>query len=511
MERSAYSFVVLLAFSVALSATTKLDLRIQRSALVTPYVMAVGGVDIASASDEDVFGQNPALLTFQHRATAREGYGKYLDEDLVYLARRMGGRFRFPGLNFGMSLFADMSAVTTFLEYSGMASMFMGPSSALPLYILGLAGISFNTNHTPSSLTNIADMSNFYNAMQTLLLSGGLDINFSFYSYVPVSGNFAFMVGNRAQFLFLPGFRNDLAIDLAFATQLPGVNRMSFGLTARAFNRYAIEIKSDLDLIDIASNDFIVTSANIYISAIQNALATFGASLINGVPYSNMAPVYIGTGISIDIGYAWRINREWRIGAVIEDVYSPISWWDGRRDVIPMNIKVGATYSIPFSFPGLFENPEVIMGLDDLLFRKYDNLLLKTHAGIRFGIFDKFAVVHIGLNQGYPSVMLSKSFDFSFFRYTPFLKPLTPPKYTDGIWPFVFPDYTPIIIPLTEDETRRYLSENIFVYVAQWAACIVLTGNLEFAAGVYGYENGSYPGQLPVYVGFGRLNLFWYF
>ncbi len=505
-----------------LFATVKLDLRIQRSALVTPYVMAVGGADIASASDEDVFGQNPALLSFQKRASAREGYGKYLDEDLVYLATKMGGRFRFPGMNFGMSLFADMAAITTFLEYSGMSSMFTGGSSPLPLYFLGLAGISFNTNHTPASLSNASDLSNFIGAMQTLLLSGGLDINFSVYTYVPVSGNFAFMVGDRAQLLFLPGIRNDLAIDLAFATQLPGVNRMSFGLTVRAFNRYAIEIKSDLDLIDIASNDFINRSMSIYVSAIQNAFSTFGASLISGTPYSNMAPVFIGTGFSVDLGYAWRVNREWRLGAVIEDLYSPISWWDGRRDVIPINLKVGATYSIPFALPGLFEDPEIIMGLDDLFSQKYNflisspiaalqSILLKTHAGLRFGIFDRFAKIHIGLNQGYPSIMISKSFDFSFFKYTPFLKPLTPPKYVGGPWPFAFPDYTPIIIPLTEEETRRYISENIFVYAAQWAACIVLTGNLEFAAGVYGYENGSYPGQLPVYIGFGRLNLYWYF
>ncbi|MBI4976244.1 MAG: hypothetical protein HZC28_02120 [Spirochaetes bacterium] len=529
--RSIFLATLFIAASCMLTAWTKSEYQLSRVQYTSTRIIGAGGADIASADNEDVFGQNPALLTYLQTASVRDGYRRYEDEDAVFTVKKNNGRVSLSP-SFSASPLSQMQSLTTVMDYSGISSSLAGiPGFETISYLLGMAGVTFNTNRPHfGAMTNIDDVTNFAAAVSDFLALN-MHIDVSAPLYVPFSKNIAFLAYDHLEVMLPPGFRNDISAEIAFATQMPGMNRFSFGATVRVFNRLAVNITSEQDLLNLLSdhivsntngtittNSIIGTVMDHYMQTIGAVAGTFGGALINGVSYDAIAPLYIGNGFSADLGCVWRLSREWRLGIVLEDVYAPVHWWDGRSGYIPINMKIGASYFMPLTIAGIFENPVITFGMDDLFSRNSDyffptwwSFLLKTHAGLRFSVLNRFADIRLGLNQGYPSVSIHSAFDFSFLQYVPILKVIAPPEYVGPFWPFALPAYMPLVVPMNESEVRRFPNENILVFIAQWALGIVLTAHVEFSAGFYGQETGRYPGNIPVYSGFANAGAYWTF
>lgn len=527
--------------------SSKLERRRWRSEYVSSSVMTIGGSDVSGASGMDIFSQNPALLYFQHSPTILEGYKRYLDEDYVFLLKDIDhsqtllpvlGNFE---LDIPVDFFNEKEDVLTILDNTGLSSNIQEKIPAMILPYLSLVGITFN----PKSGLTYQDTQDLNDAYVNLANSKyQFDIGFPIFQYI--GKNAGFLMRNNMMFTlgisssmggFIPvptvEMMNDFAMETALATRVPGANKLYFGLTFRVINRLYLKAETAEELTEVMNRmDEMTNIHKTLLNSLQNT-GDVAEIVLDGLNYGEQIdPLYIGNGFSMDAGIVWQPFEWLRVGALLQDFVSGIQWWDGRTDRLAINFKVGASLISPWEVEGIIEDMRLVVDFSDLFFRKYNNFFLKTHIGAEASLFNGFADIRVGLNQGYPSFEISKPMDFHFMRKLPVIKGLAPGSYfrffekspifgwmTKLPFPlsiisdvFTFPDYRPAFLllpPYNVSEVRRWPRENAVFWLASWAGGIVLRMNMDLSVGVYGYEAGTRPGADGRYQSYIRFNVFY--
>jgi len=282
----------------------------------------------------------------------------------------------------------------------------------------------------------------------------------------------------------------------ALGFELPRPHNMALGITAKVFERVAIEAddaNKAAALFDFYTNKHYTNTADSLVSAVNRNFFKFITGQEKVEIYGNF--LHAGTGFGFDIGWMYRPRSRFYLGAMLNNAPAAIKWINGSFKFFPATMDIGCSYQFNFNLLGIFKKPLVAVGLSDI-FDIYDHRFFKkVNFGLEFATLFDFMKIRLGLHHGFTCYSVSKDINLYELRKVPFIKLFFPQK---------------LFKPLSFFQliaNKRFNYEGFLDYyrrnIIMWLGSLTMRGlsvlNYHIEAGIYGEEISEYLGTMKNY------------
>lgn len=338
----------------------------------------------------------------------------------------------------------------------------------------------FLTNHEYASnfLMLVHRVSDIYMELKTSVgiiqftrpnFGTGLDLMNEFRYQTPVENSVMFGIPIPQVFVY-----NDFLFYSAFGTRLKRLPSLAFGVTVKAYNKLAVELDEDQDMIRA------IGSPEVFTGLMQSS----PADLILGSADLDSASSYarLGNGAGLDTGFLFTPVHNLFLGLMINDLYTGFIEFGGTYAKVPTSFDAGVSYRLSANVLELIKDPVFSFSLSDV-FNRYDVPVYKRlHYGIECTTLIDMMKVRAGIHEGYLSVSGILPFDITFLRKVPFLKLFFPRR-----------SFSPVFFPrsLSQNHLLDFYRRNLIVWAGSKIGLFLSLFRYEFEAGYYGYELGS--------------------